>query len=261
MLVNKHWTWGVIRGAAALALWLVQVAAQVQVGREFQPNEAVQTIRIELAVGAGGEDLDEPMGSDLGLGFPLWLHRLGRVESTAAPFGRCLNKAQRCTLFVRENRTTFEFRTAGAAGLDEMRTTPQLLAGVRVSDISRVGFTSQADHGWIIAGYTIHINGKQFIANDTVNANGRTRQDEARERLMELNREASPQQAELTDLQALVAAGLATEADRTQIAELESTVGPQRAEVDAGATIAVPPRSTVKAAFARLGVKMGLLKK
>jgi hypothetical protein len=231
MAVSKHWLWGAVGIGTTIVLWLFQATAQVQVGQEFQPNEAVDSIRVELVVGEEGEDLDEPIALDLGLGFPLWLHRLGRVDRVAAPFGAVSQVGTEVHAIRAGERATFEFRTAGVAGLDEMLETRQLLAGVRVSDINRVGFTSQANHGWVLSGYTIHINGKQFIANNAVNANGRGRQDEARERLMELNREASPQQVELTDLRALVAAGLATDADRTRLTELERTVSPQQAEV------------------------------
>jgi hypothetical protein len=231
MLVFKQGKWGAAGFLAALAIWLVQAAADVQVGRDFQANEAVETIRVEIAVGAGGEDLDEPLALDLGLGFPLWLHRLGRVESTAAPFGAVSQRGTAAHAIRAGERATFEFAASGETGLDELRTTPQLLAGVRVSDISRVGFTSPANHGWILAGYTIQINGKPFASNSAVNANGRGRQDESRERLTELNRELGPQQGELTDLQALVAAGLAADADRTRLADLERTLGPQLAEV------------------------------
>ena len=200
MTLTRHWKWAAAALLAATGIWLVRVAAEVQLGRDFQPNEAVETIRVEIAVAPGGEDLDEPLALDLGLGFPLWLHRLGRVETTAAPFGAVSQRGTAAHAIRAGERAVFEFSVSGEPGLDELRTTPQLLAGVRVSDISRIGFTSQADHGWILAGYAIQINGKPFASNNTVNANGRGKQDEARERLTELNRDLGPEQAELTDL-------------------------------------------------------------
>ncbi len=231
MLIGKQWKWIATAVIVTLGIWLVRAAGDVQVGRDFQANEAVETIRVEIAVAPDGEDLDEPLALDLGLGFPLWLHRLGRVDTTAAPFGAVSQRGTAAHSIRAGERATFEFSTSGAAGLDDLRTTPQLLAGVRVSDISRIGFTSPADHGWILAGYTIQVNRKPFATNSAVNANGRGKQDEARERLMELSREQGSEQAELTDLRALVAASLATDADRTRLAELERTLGPQLAEV------------------------------
>jgi hypothetical protein len=230
MFTFKRSQWGAVAVLAALGFWLVQALAEVQVGRDFQANEPLETIRLELVVGPGGEDLDEPIALDLGLGFPLWLHRLGRVETTAAPFGAVSQRGTAAHAIRAGERATFEFSTTASGELDDLRTTPQLLAGVRVSDISRVGFTSRADHGWIIAGYTIQINGKPFLSNSAVNVNGRGRQDEARERLTELNRDVGPQQTEMADLQALVAAGLATDADRARLGELERTLSPQLAE-------------------------------
>jgi hypothetical protein len=231
MSLSRHGKWGAIALVAATGIWLLRADADVQLGQDFQPNEALETISVEIAVAPGGEDLDEPLALDLGLGFPLWLHRLGRVDTAAAPFGAVSQRGTSAHAIRAGERATFEFSVSGAAGLDELRTVPQLLAGVRVSDISRIGFTSPADHGWILAGYTIQINGKPFASNSAVNANGRGKQDEARERLTELNRELGPQQAELSDLRALAAASLATDADRTRLTELEQTLGPQLAEV------------------------------
>ncbi|MCU0735581.1 MAG: hypothetical protein MUF20_08655 [Methylotetracoccus sp.] len=221
---------GSLAALAATVCWLVQAFAEVQVGTGFQPGESVQSIRVEIAVAPGGEDLDEPLALDLGLGFPLWLQRLGRVDSTVAPFGAVSQSGTDAHAIRAGERATFEFTASGVAGLDVLRTTDQLLAGVQVSDISRVGFTSPAEHGWILAGYKIDINGKPFVANDAVNANGRGLQDAARERLQELNRDLAPQQTELTDLQALAATGLATAADQTRLAELQAALAPQIAE-------------------------------
>ncbi len=169
---------GSLAALAATVCWLVQAFAEVQVGTGFQPGESVQSIRVEIAVAPGGEDLDEPLALDLGLGFPLWLQRLGRVDSTVAPFGAVSQSGTDAHAIRAGERATFEFTASGVAGLDVLRTTEQLLAGVQVSDISRVGFTSPAEHGWILAGYKIDINGKPFVANDAVNANGRGLQDE-----------------------------------------------------------------------------------
>lgn len=229
MSVSKFVGWGIAFVTVTLGVWIVTAAAQLQT-KEFEANEAVESIRVELTVGAGGEDLDEPIALDLGLGFPLWLHRLGRVDSAAAPFGAISQTGTDGHAVQAGQKATFEFNR-NSTGLDELRTTSQLLAAVHISDISHIGFTSKADHGWILESYSIRINGKLFHENTSVNANGRGCQDSARERLMEINRESNPEQTELTDLRSLVAANLATDADRQRLGELEQSLGPLSEEV------------------------------
>jgi hypothetical protein len=230
MITRANYFSGVIVGLAVGCLWLIQASADVQVGEGFQPEEAVESIRVQLNIAPGGEDLDEPIALDLGLGFPLWLHRLGRVESPTAPFGAVCERGADAHAVRAGQSATFEFSMTGPAGQDDLRTSPQLLAGVRVSDISRVGFTSKAEHGWIIASYRIEVNGRPFVSNNSVSANGRGMQDAARERLMELDRDSGAQQAELNNLRALVGTGLATSVDRARLAELDKELAPQLVE-------------------------------
>jgi hypothetical protein len=122
------------------------------------------------------------------------------------------------------------FRVDGEPGQDMLRTSPQLLTGVTVSDIERIGFSSQGTQAWVLAGYEIQINGRLFAANDNVGANARDANDAARLRLTELEAELQPLEVEFADLQSLIELGLATDADRTRLTEIEGALNPLRDE-------------------------------
>ncbi|MCC6507532.1 MAG: hypothetical protein IT423_00385, partial [Pirellulaceae bacterium] len=140
-------------------------------------DEAIQSLKVVLSVSSAGDNLDEPLALDLGLGFPLWLHRLGRVEQPHAPFGAVSQVGHEAHEVVAGSQATFEYSLDGPAGLDTLHATPQLLTGLRLSDISRVGFCSRADHRWILSSYKLHVNGKLFAGREIDNGHGRGRQD------------------------------------------------------------------------------------
>jgi hypothetical protein len=230
MVTRNYWMGGVFGACIAVAIWLAQAAGDVQIGEEFEANEAVQTVSVQIQIGSEGENLDEPVALDLGLGFPLWLHPLGREENEPAPFGAVVQNQATGRTIAAGDSGVFEFAVAGDVGQDVLRTSQQLLAGVRVSDISRIGFTSPGEHAWILGSYEVRVNGKLFAANEVVNANAGERQEAARRQLSELGAAIGPQQTELADLQALAATGLATDADRARVRELDSALAPQLAE-------------------------------
>lgn len=153
------------------------------------PEEPVQSIKITIGVGKDGAALGEPVDVHLGLGFPLRLYPLGGAERqpsfAAYPHATTLNRET--TSIEPGQMATFEFSARdGDIGLDELRTTPQLLAEVKCGDIQRAGFASQGRSAWILAGYRIEVNGKLFAANGTVDANPQMRLIESREKLQRL---------------------------------------------------------------------------
>src|SRR5581483_6287078 len=108
----------------------------------------------------------------------------------------------------------------GDAGRDVLRTTPQLLAGVRVADIAHVGFASRGAKNWVLAGYEIMINGKPFVSGKP--ALRAADREAARVKLAGLGVRLAPLQQDLNDLRELVKDKLATEADRKRLAEIEA---------------------------------------
>ena len=75
----------------------------------------------------------------------------------------------------------------------------------------------------MLKGYEIKINDRVFVANDEVNLKAVDLHGQAQTRIAEINTQAAPLQTELADLQALVTAKLATDADLQQL----KTVGEQ----------------------------------
>ncbi|HVK08370.1 MAG TPA: hypothetical protein VM597_06290, partial [Gemmataceae bacterium] len=183
----------------------------------FKADDAIETLTVRLDVGTDGDALEEPVALDLGLGFPLWLHPIGRGEEPA-PFGAVPQEASERWHVAAGSGATFTFRTTGDAGLDGLQVTPQLLAGVRVSDIARVGFASRGTNNWSIAGYEITVNGKPF-------ASGKPTPNEAdRAKLTELDGKVRQLTTEMKELRDLLKAGLATEADRNRLTAGETAL-------------------------------------
>jgi hypothetical protein len=208
---------------AIVGLWS-RTVADVRIGNALDPNAAIRSITVEIQVAPDGAELSEPIALDLGLGFPLWLHPLGRAENEFAPFGASPQQTAGARSIPAGDSATWEFAGSGDLEQDVLRTSPQLLAGARVSDISRVGFTGRGANGWKMASYTIRVNGELLASNDAVNIGPREQNDAARERLTALESQLAPLESEQSDLQALVAANLATNADQARLAELQSTL-------------------------------------
>lgn len=195
------------------------------------PGEAVETLTVKLDVGAGGDELDEPVALDLGLGFPLWLDPLGRKAGESAPFGAVPQQTTATEKVAPGSTATFIFAVKGDPGRDLLRTTPQLLAGVRVADIARIGFTSRGATNWVLAGYEITINDKAFASGKPgVKAAER---GVAGAKLADIAAKVAPLQKDLDDLRELIKDNLANDADRKRLAEVEAALPPLLAERDA----------------------------
>lgn len=168
------------------------------------PGETVESIKITLGVGTEGASLKEPVDVHLGLGFPLRLYPLGGVKRepsfAAFPFKSSLNEMT--TEIAPGKMATFEFSTKdGDAGLDALRTTQQLLTGVKCGDLQSIGFASQGRTDWVLAGYRIEVNGKLFAANGLVDVNAQKKLASSRESLMKMlpAYEAKTKKTTLTD--------------------------------------------------------------
>lgn len=218
-----------LRGAAAVVALLAgasQGLAGISLGKDFTAEEPVESIAVKIGVGADGGDLAEPVALDLGLGFPLWLHPVGLGEKEGALFGAVPPLAGTARTVRAGESANFTFRGGEDVGQDVMGTCGQLLAGVRVSDISRVGFASRGSNDWVLAEYEIRINGKPFAANDGLGAKAREKQDVACARIPELGPKVAPLQAEADELKALIETGLVTDQDKRRMRDIEERLLP-----------------------------------
>lgn len=168
------------------------------------PEEPVESIKIILGVGTTGAALTEPVDVHLGLGFPLRLYPLGGIkrEPSFAAFPQKSSLAGMATTIEPGQMATFEFVTKGEeGGLDTLRTSEQLMAGVTCGDLQRIGFASQGRTDWVLAGYRIEVNGKLFAANGVVDARVQERLASSRESLMKIlpDYEAKTRKATLTE--------------------------------------------------------------
>ena len=184
-----------------------------------QKSLALQSLTVKLDLGAG-EDLQEAVALDLGLGFPLWLVPAGAQPPTL-PFGAVPQSATAIGKVPAGGSATFTFLAAGEPGQDLLTTTPQLLAGVKIGDIRRVGFTGLAQQDWELSGYEIQVNGKTLHSASGLKVRPKQLQDEALKKLAGLNTAAAPVSQELTDLRDLAQSGLASENEKARLAELE----------------------------------------
>ena len=220
--------WGLAALVGAVVTWSL-VRADFQLATDREPGEVVQSLTVRIDVGAQGGDLEEPVALDLGLGFPFWLHPVGRGPSETAPFGAVPQETTAGAKVAAGSGATFTFALEGAAGQDVLQTTSQLLAGVQVSDIARIGFASEGSGDWVLAGYEIQINGQTFASNDNVGLKAKEAQDNARFELADLGLQTAPLEQEQSDLSALVQTQLAGPADLARLAEVEQQLAPLKA--------------------------------
>lgn len=153
------------------------------------PDEAVESIKITLGVGTEGAALSEPVDVHLGLGFPLRLYPLGRLERdpSFAAFPHKSSLEGMLTAIQPGQMASFEFSAKkGDVGVDELRTAQQLLADLKCGDLQSIGFASQGRSDWVLAGYRIEVNGKLFAANGLVNARVQEKLASSRKSLMKL---------------------------------------------------------------------------
>ena len=208
------------------------VGAEIKLGNDFEADELVQKISVMIKVGADGEPLDEPVALDLGLGFKLWLMPpKGQNVDASAIFGAVAQDSALSQKIDSGESGTFTFDVDADNGSDRLGTTPQLLAGVRISDISRVGIVSAGQTDWMLSSYEIHINGRLFIANNSVHATATQARNDAKTELKELRPAMKPLLDEANSLRALQEASLATDEDMTRLAEVDSAIAPLQRQI------------------------------
>jgi len=195
--------------------------AQLSLAPGFDPAEAVRTLTVRIDIGEG-EELREPIALDLGLGFPFWLHPVGRQQGQIAPFGAVPQETTADTFIASGASAIFTFSADDVPGQDLLRSTPQLLSDVQISDVGRIGFAGRGTNRWVLAGYEIQVNGRTFASHDGVNLSPFDVQQAARAEMADLQALLEPLEAEREDLAALAEADLATEADAARLAEIEA---------------------------------------
>ncbi len=195
---------------------------QFTLGTEFQAGDTIQTLTVGIDVGGDTDALQEPLALDLGLGFLLWLHPLGREQEESLPLGAIPQEGDAGDAHPPGVHATYTFRLEGEPGMDPLLATPKWLAGVRVSDITRIGFASQGLNDWVLAGYSLEINGRPFASNNAVNARAQAALAAAQARLAEVDSQIAPLQSERDELQSLVETQLATPEDQARLDEVQT---------------------------------------
>ncbi len=194
----------VIVSWAGIAL---QAHGQLTLGTEFQAGDTIQTLTVGIDVGGDTDALQEPLALDLGLGFPFWLHPVGRQPDESLPFGAIPQEGDAGDAHPPGVHATYTFCLGGEPGMDQLLATPQLLAGVRVSDITRIGFASQGFNNWVLAGYSLEINGRPFASNNAVNGRAQAALASAQTKLAEVDSQLAPLVTERDELQSLATHG------------------------------------------------------
>jgi hypothetical protein len=203
-----------------------KLRAEVEQSQDFEPADMVDRLEFTIEVGDGGEHLAEPVALDLGLGFPFWLHPLGSDHDGPLPVGATPQESPEQSALQPGESATFVFRREGDPGNDAFRHTPQLLDGVRISDIARLGIISKGTTDWELAAYRLVINGRLFAARDDVRQKARTKIEQAQLDWIESRDALRAFAEERSDLEALKQAGLATEEDLARLAEIEREARP-----------------------------------
>ncbi len=159
----------------------------------LRPDLPIKSLEVTLDLGNSGDDLDEPVALDFGVGFPFWLHPLGREAGAAIPFGAV---AQRSTATGRKlaagSSATFQFALDRPPGNDTLDATRVLMRDLRVSDISRVGLLSAGASGWVLDGLSVTVNGKSLVSRKQLGLSARETQQQARSRLEEIRKQTDP---------------------------------------------------------------------
>jgi hypothetical protein len=207
------------------------VRAEFRQGKALQPTDEITTLTVKIEIGKEGDALDEPVALDLGLGFPFWLEPVGLKADSATPFGAVPQQSTAEGAIAAGGSATFTFAVTGADGQDRLRTSPQLLDGVQVSDIARIGFAARGDSNWDLAGYEIKVNNQLLAANDAVNQKAGDVQQTAQFQIASVGLKVAPLKKEAADLQALKDASLATEQDLAKLAAVEKKIDPLAQEL------------------------------
>lgn len=188
------------------------------------PTETIKNITVTLKVGEDGAALDEAVNLHLGIGLPLRLYPLGDAsrEPAFALFPQTGSLEEGQHQIEPGGEATFQFAAnPGSPGLDVLNTTPELMAGLKVADVSMLGFASQGKTNWKLAGYSIEINGKPFASHDSVERGVGDQRRELNSTLAQLLPPHTTLGKQVGDLKAYVATGLASDEDRTDLVAKE----------------------------------------
>lgn len=211
---------------AFVSLGVSSARADLELGSDLDSSETIEQLTVRLTILAEGDDVSEPVALDLGLGFPLWLHPLGSEVEDVAVFGAVPNRTSASNIAAAGSTVEFTFEPAGEPGQDKLHSTSQLLASVRVSDISRIGLMSSGASNWILGGYEVEINGSLFAVNHDVGVSVSEQRRQAQARIRELTPMIEPLQREAAELDSLIEAELAFEEDLTRREEISGQLLP-----------------------------------
>lgn len=199
----------------------------------LQPNDPIQSLKVKLKVGENGEALMEGVDLHLGFGFPLRLYPIGTDsrEPSFAAFPQKSSLEPGNNVLNPGESATFEYAVAPESpGLDELKTTPTLLDGLKVSDIHNIGFASKGSSDWVLEGYEIEVNGQRYASNDSVDKQVGEVQKANQAEVQKLLPAHEVLTEEIKELQAYIDTGFATAADEEQLEaktkELNSSVAP-----------------------------------
>src|SRR5262249_11198750 len=149
---------------------------------------------------------------DLGLGFPLWLAPESKEPRPPLPFGAVPDSTTAQEKIAAGDSGVFTFRAqTDKPGSDQLLTSAQLLDGVKVTDLTRIGFVGLPKGNWKLSGYDVKVNGKMLATDNDLDLSGKAALDKAADRLAELGPKAGPLVEERKDLLTLVRAKLATD--------------------------------------------------
>ena len=245
----KVWKWAcgaiiVAAIGAALFAWsrdrpaptavLPPSVAETKPAEPLQPDDPIRTVSVKLIAGDGA-DLADRIGVDFGVGFPLWLAPIGADATRPAPFGAMPQQGPAESILKAGAEATFTFAADGEPGRDVLHTSRQLLAGLHVRDIRRVGFVGPVTSDWVLAGYDIMINGRR-IATGAPHVVPRKLLEKSTDDLAQVGRKLRPLEQKWIELREMVDARLATPAEYREQKDLMAVMTPdaqQRSRLEA----------------------------
>ncbi len=207
-------------------------AADLQ--ENFDPNEPVTSITLTITMDASADAVDEPLALDLGLGFPLWLSPVGQTETQAAKFGAVPVHASIATHAVEPGTSaSFTFhRDLDGENHDPLHMSARLLAGLRVSDIARVGLCARGMNDWCLQSYGLKVNDKLFALDQNAFARIQDEQALAQISLNELNANILPLEQQAETLRSFVEVGLDMDDEAQQLMDIDEVLLPMLQERD-----------------------------
>lgn len=183
-------------------------------------DQLINELEVVLEIGEN-TDVREPIDLHLGFGFPLRLSVPANPSFApvffAIPTKNSLSKEQQTLKAGQEIR--FEFDATNPSELDPLHITKTLLSGLKVGDISQVGFAGNGLDDWRIKGYQILVNGERFASNDMFDLGIKNVNDENSKFVAESLAQRKQIAMTAEDLQTMVEAGLSSEADQSLLDE------------------------------------------